>query len=103
MLAIYGPTVGVDPNWYSHDLVALWEAFAELLKRYGTSDPVPEARGQAPFILPVVLLGSSAIPPRSRKWPLRTVRQTQSFRSIGTRIAERQVLGKASGQRNDLD
>lgn len=39
MLATYGPTVGVEPNWHSHDLAVLWRDFAQLLERYGTSDP----------------------------------------------------------------
>lgn len=38
-IATYGRTVGIDAIWKSHDLVRLWQAFAELLQRYGTSDP----------------------------------------------------------------
>lgn len=39
ILATYGPTVGVDAEWRTHDLARLWERFAELLDRYGTDDP----------------------------------------------------------------
>lgn len=38
-LAIYGPTVGIKPNWTSHDLAILWSAFLEMLDRFGTKDP----------------------------------------------------------------
>jgi len=38
-LAIYGPRVGVEPNWNTHDLATLWGEFLEMLERYGTSDP----------------------------------------------------------------
>jgi hypothetical protein len=37
-LATFGPTVGVEPNWTSHDLAKLWSNFADMLERYGTSD-----------------------------------------------------------------
>lgn len=38
-LATYGPTVGVEPNWNCHQLEVLWEAFLEMLDRYGSNDP----------------------------------------------------------------
>jgi hypothetical protein len=38
-LATYGPAVGVDPNWKTHDLIPLWAAFLKLLEGYGTEDP----------------------------------------------------------------
>src|SRR3546814_596199 len=38
-IATYGHTVGIDAIWKFHDLVRLWQAFAELLQHYGTSDP----------------------------------------------------------------
>jgi hypothetical protein len=38
-LATFGPAVGVEPNWRTHDLVELWGAFLEMLERYGTPDP----------------------------------------------------------------
>ncbi|MFB0872679.1 MULTISPECIES: hypothetical protein [unclassified Sphingobium] len=39
VIATYGHTVGIEPIWKSHDLARLWQIFAELLQRYGTSDP----------------------------------------------------------------
>lgn len=39
MLATYGPAVGVEPNWRSHDLSLLWRDFTEVLAIYGTADP----------------------------------------------------------------
>jgi hypothetical protein len=38
-IATYGGTVGIDPVWKTHDLAKLWAIFAQLLDRYGTSDP----------------------------------------------------------------
>ena len=38
-LATYGPTVGIEPNWSSHDLAKLWGEFLDMLGRYGTTDP----------------------------------------------------------------
>lgn len=38
-LATYGPAVGVDANWKSHDLSFLWVTFLKLLEDYGTEDP----------------------------------------------------------------
>ncbi len=38
-LATYGPAVGVNPNWKTHDLSLLWAAFLKLLEGYGTEDP----------------------------------------------------------------
>lgn len=38
-LATYGPSVGIDPNWRSHDLARLWAKFLEMLHEYGTIDP----------------------------------------------------------------
>lgn len=39
MIAIFGRTVGLDAEWRTHDLATLWQTFAELLDRYGTTDP----------------------------------------------------------------
>ena len=39
LLATYGPTVGIEPNWRSHDLATLWGSVLEMLERYGTPDP----------------------------------------------------------------
>ena len=39
LLATYGPTVRVEPNWQSHDLAILWKSVLRMLERYGTSDP----------------------------------------------------------------
>ncbi len=38
-LAIYGPTVGISPNWKLHDLVALWNEFLQMLKSYDEGYP----------------------------------------------------------------
>lgn len=38
-LATFGPAVGIEPNWKSHDLAKLWAEFVTLLDHYGTSDP----------------------------------------------------------------
>ena len=38
-MATYGPHVGIDPNWHSHDLARLWAAFLAMLDEYGTVDP----------------------------------------------------------------
>ncbi|MET4212462.1 hypothetical protein [Bradyrhizobium sp. LA2.1] len=34
-IAMYGYTVGVAPNWKTHDLGVLWKAFCDVLKLYG--------------------------------------------------------------------
>jgi hypothetical protein len=39
LISAYGPTVGVEENWKTHDLGALWQAFARVLVSYGTPDP----------------------------------------------------------------
>lgn len=38
-LAMFGPEVGIEPNWRTHDLETLWAQFIEMLERYGTEDP----------------------------------------------------------------
>jgi hypothetical protein len=38
-LATFGPEVGIDPNWNSHDLAKLWAEFLAMLEHYGTKDP----------------------------------------------------------------
>lgn len=35
LIAMYGYTVGVAPNWKTHDLGALWRTFCDVLKLYG--------------------------------------------------------------------
>lgn len=39
MLATYGRHVEVEANWETHRLEVLWKRFAEMLERYGTTDP----------------------------------------------------------------
>lgn len=39
LIATYGGTVGIGAEWRTHDLATLWQTFAELLERYGTTDP----------------------------------------------------------------
>jgi len=38
-LAVYGPAVGINPNWQTHDLARLWSEFLAMLEHYGTEDP----------------------------------------------------------------
>lgn len=38
-LATFGPAVGIEPNWTSHDLARLWAEFLAMLEQYGTEDP----------------------------------------------------------------
>lgn len=38
-LAAFGPTVGIEPNWTSHDLAKLWAEFSAMLDHFGTDDP----------------------------------------------------------------
>ena len=38
-LATYGPSVGIRPNWHTHDLAVLWSEFLAMLDEYGTEDP----------------------------------------------------------------
>lgn len=38
-LAVFGPAVGIEPNWSSHDLAKLWSEFLVVLNLYGTDDP----------------------------------------------------------------
>lgn len=59
-LATFGPTVGIEPNWRSHNLARLWSEFLEILERYGTEDPddVDPIVGQ-------VILEFAKIDPRS--------------------------------------
>jgi hypothetical protein len=38
-LATHGPSVGAEPNWHTHDLAKLWEAFSEMVDRYQIPDP----------------------------------------------------------------
>ncbi len=59
-LATYGPTVGVDANWNTHDLATLWTNFLELLERYGTKDP-----DEADPIVGEIVLEFAKIDPRS--------------------------------------
>jgi hypothetical protein len=39
LLVAFGPSVGVSPNWKSHDLATLWGLFKEMLLGYGDEDP----------------------------------------------------------------
>ena len=38
-LATFGPRVGIQANWKTHDLAELWSEFLDMLERYGTQDP----------------------------------------------------------------
>jgi hypothetical protein len=38
LIATYGPTVGVQPVWNSHDLGQLWKSLMEVLDGYGHDD-----------------------------------------------------------------
>ena len=39
LIATYGPLVGVEAIWNSHDLEKLWKSFTQVLERFGTADP----------------------------------------------------------------
>jgi hypothetical protein len=39
LIATYGRSVNVEPNWKSHDLAELWRTFKGVLKQYGDNDP----------------------------------------------------------------
>lgn len=39
LIAAYGRTVNIEPNWQSHDLAKLWLTFKSLLREYGDDDP----------------------------------------------------------------
>jgi hypothetical protein len=39
LIATYGPTVGVPARWKTHELIALWNAFAKVLQKYGHPYP----------------------------------------------------------------
>lgn len=38
IIAIYGPSVGVEANWKTHDLSILWTTFTEVLTGYGHAE-----------------------------------------------------------------
>lgn len=35
----YGPHVGIEPDWKTHNLTALWKKFTNVLDEFGTEDP----------------------------------------------------------------
>jgi hypothetical protein len=39
LIASYGPSVGIDPVWDTHDLHRLWRTFERVLQEFGTDDP----------------------------------------------------------------
>lgn len=39
LLAMYGPHVGIKPNWRTHDLAFLWSEFLAMLEHFGSKDP----------------------------------------------------------------
>lgn len=39
LIADYGPAVGVDANWKSHDLLVLWQTLQQIFELYGVDDP----------------------------------------------------------------
>ena len=59
-LAIYGPSVGISPNWDSHNLDTLWSEFLALLEEYRTPDP-----DEADPIVGKIILEFAKIDPRS--------------------------------------
>ncbi|WP_156254732.1 hypothetical protein [Sandarakinorhabdus oryzae] len=60
MIATYGRTVGINPNWKTHRLDVLWATFAEMLQIYGTPDP-----DDADPIVASIVAEFSKIDPRS--------------------------------------
>ena len=59
-LAMFGSAVGIEPNWTSHDLAALWTQFSDMLDRYGTPDP-----DEADPVVEEVVLEFAKIDPKS--------------------------------------
>ena len=59
-LAVYGPRVGIQPNWNTHDLAALWSGFLAMLENYGTEDP-----DKADPVVGEIILEFAKIDPRS--------------------------------------
>lgn len=39
LIADYGPVVGVDANWKTHDLLVLWQTLKDVFDLYGIDDP----------------------------------------------------------------
>ena len=39
MISTYGPNVGIQAIWDTHNLITLWKSFSNLLEQYGTEDP----------------------------------------------------------------
>lgn len=39
IINVYGPSVGIDPVWNSHDFQVLWPEFLNVLEEFGTDDP----------------------------------------------------------------
>ena len=60
LLATYGATVGIEPNWRSHDLATLWGSVLEMLDRYGSTDP-----DEADPIVGAIILEFAKIDPAS--------------------------------------
>ena len=60
LLVTYGPTVGIEPNWRSHDLATLWGSVLQMLDRYGTTDP-----DEADPIVGAIILEFAKIDPAS--------------------------------------
>ena len=60
LLATYGPTVCIKPNWRSHNLAKLWGSVLEVLDRYGTTDP-----DEADPIVGAIILEFAKIDPAS--------------------------------------
>lgn len=56
----YGPSVGIVPNWNSHELQILWEQFLEVLDLYGSDDP-----DEVDPVVGEVILAFAKIDPRS--------------------------------------
>lgn len=50
LIATYGPTVGIPPNWKSHSLSTLWISFINVLGKYKVEDPT----GANPVVANVV-------------------------------------------------
>ncbi|MEA3000839.1 MAG: hypothetical protein QOK17_2672 [Sphingomonadales bacterium] len=51
LIATYGPTVGVAVRWKRHELAPLWEAFAEVLQKYGHTYPDESDQATAKIVL----------------------------------------------------
>ena len=59
LIAMYGPSVGVDANWDTHDIAYLWMTFEKIAAKYGMSDK------EADEVVKLIIADFAKIDPRS--------------------------------------